>query len=168
MATVVKQAKSWLVIETRHAEATNASCKLCTKWQEKLRKTRNFNDAMIRGIEGKALKKDNLEKHEFSAQHRDAVRLEKGPQSMSELYRTTAIGIYYKQLCHYYYILISLYPGTFFFNCLRLISYLFMYLIRSIVLSYLFIYLIIHVFSIYVGLNSSSANVSCCTNTDYK
>ena len=86
-------AKSWLVIETRHGEATKASCKLCTKWQEKLRKTRNFNDAIIRGIEGKALKKDNLEKHEFSAQHRDAVHLEKGPQSVSELYRTTAIGI---------------------------------------------------------------------------
>ena len=54
---------------------------------------RNFNDALIRGIEGKALKKDNLEKHELSAQHRDAIRLEKGPQSVSELYRTTAIGI---------------------------------------------------------------------------
>ena len=86
-------AKSWLVIETRHAEATKASCKLCSKWQEKLRKTRNFNDALIRGIEGKALKKDNREKHELSAQHRDAIRLEKGPQSVSELYRTTAIGI---------------------------------------------------------------------------
>ena len=59
--------KSWLVIETRHTEATKASCKLCSKWQEKLRKTRNFNDALIRGIEGKALKKDNLEKHELSA-----------------------------------------------------------------------------------------------------
>ena len=54
-------AKSWLVIETRHAEATKASCKLCSKWQEKLHKTRNFNDALMRGIEAKALKKDNLE-----------------------------------------------------------------------------------------------------------
>ena len=86
-------AKSWLVIETRHAEATKASCTLCSKWQEKLRKARNFNDALMRGIEGKALKKDNLEKHELSAQHRDAVCLEKGPQRVSEWNRTTAIGI---------------------------------------------------------------------------
>ena len=86
-------AKSWLVIETRHAEAKKASCTLCSKWQEKLRKTRNFNDALVRGIEGKALKKDNLEKQELSAQHCDAVRLKKGLQRVSELNRTMALGI---------------------------------------------------------------------------
>ena len=56
--------------------------KLYGKWQEKLRRTFvNFKDALVRGIECKALKKDNLEKHELSVQHRDAVPLEKGPQS---------------------------------------------------------------------------------------
>ena len=73
----------WLVIETRHDAATKASYKLCCAkgWQEMLRRSRNFKDALTRGIERKALKKDNLEKHELSDQHCDAVPLEKGPQS---------------------------------------------------------------------------------------
>ena len=83
-------AKLWLVIERRHSGTTKASCKLCRKRQEKLLRTRNFNDTFTHGVEDKALKKDNLEKHELSVQHRDTIRLEKGPQSMSELYRTTA------------------------------------------------------------------------------
>ena len=74
----------WLVIETRHDAATKASYKLCAKgWQEMLRQSRNFKDALIRGIECKALKKDNLEKHELSVQHRDAIPLEKRHLSTS-------------------------------------------------------------------------------------
>ena len=75
--------------------------KLYGKWQEKLRRTFvNFKDALVRGIECKALKKDNLEKHELSVQHRDAVRLEKGPQggtclplTQSQMMTRTLLGV---------------------------------------------------------------------------
>ena len=53
---VIDPAKLWLVVEIKNGEAKKASCKLCTKWQNKVRRSRNYNDALICGIEGNALK----------------------------------------------------------------------------------------------------------------
>ena len=89
---VIDPAKLWLVVEIKNGEAKKASCKLCTKWQNKVRRSRNYNDALICGIEGNALKKDNIVKHEMSDQHRDAVRFEKGPFSVADVYKHTTIG----------------------------------------------------------------------------
>ena len=40
---VIDPAKLWLVVEIKNGE----SCKLCTKWQNKVRRSRNYNDALI-------------------------------------------------------------------------------------------------------------------------
>ena len=44
---VIDPAKLWLVVEIKNGEAKKASCKLCTKWQNKVRRSRNYNDALM-------------------------------------------------------------------------------------------------------------------------
>ena len=76
-----------------------------------------------------------------------------GRMSLCHLYQLFLVTPCFT-LCYFFYLVLPYFNWIFVFH---------------VALSFIvFIYLIIHLFSIYVGLNSSSANVSCCTNTDYK
>ena len=90
---VVDPGQSWLVIETKNAQVVNVTCKLCQKWQDKIRHCRNYNDAFIRGVTGPALKKDDITKHLATEQHWDDTRQERGPHSVLDLYQKTPIGM---------------------------------------------------------------------------
>ncbi|KAK6182075.1 hypothetical protein SNE40_009839 [Patella caerulea] len=69
--------KTWLDYELETAGIVNKiSCKLCTKYENKINGSRNFNRAFIVGTTGSALKADNLRKHIISDPHIKAVQYE--------------------------------------------------------------------------------------------
>ena len=89
---VIDPGNVWLSLECNNGQVEKVTCKLCTKWEAKVRRGRNYSGVFITGVRGSALKRDNIVKHELSDQHRQAVRLEKGPSSVKELYEKTPIG----------------------------------------------------------------------------
>ena len=65
---------------------------LCAKHHDKLQCVRNYSDSFVKGIEGTAMKKDNILKHQKSEQHTRALRYESEPMSMLDVYSKTPLG----------------------------------------------------------------------------
>lgn len=68
------------------------ACLLCAKHHHKFQCVRNYSISFVKGIEGTAVKKDNILKHQKSEQHTRALRYESEPMSMLEVYSKTPLG----------------------------------------------------------------------------
>ena len=67
-------AREWLhaILDKTKEFVLSVDCQLCTKYQERLRCMRNCNSSLINGIDGTSSKKDNVQKHAKSEQHKRA------------------------------------------------------------------------------------------------
>ena len=54
--------KQWLNYSEEAGYVTKINCTLCSKYQDKLKYLKNFSTAMITGITGSSIKKDNVKK----------------------------------------------------------------------------------------------------------
>ena len=61
--------KQWLNYSEEAGYVTKINCTLCSKYQDKLKYLKNFSTAMITGITGSSIKKDNVKKHATSDAH---------------------------------------------------------------------------------------------------
>lgn len=85
--------KTWLRGETVNRQVVRVWCAVCAKHVERLKGFRNFSEAFVHGITGSCVKRDAISKHMTSSAHCRAEELEKGPLSVADLYKTTAIGM---------------------------------------------------------------------------
>jgi len=90
----------WLKGEIVNTSAVRVWCGICCKHVERLRCFRNFSEAFVTGIGGSAVKRDALTKHMGSRAHTRAEALENGPQPVTEILHTTAIGKPQKIISH--------------------------------------------------------------------
>ncbi len=83
----------WLAGDEINGIVSRVHCRLCAKFASRLQSaSRNFSLQFANGITGPSLKKDNIEKHMKSDAHNRAETLERGPLSIDQFFKDTAIG----------------------------------------------------------------------------